>query len=570
MRPFGLGVLGLAGCAFSPPPSSRPRLRRRHCRCWCRCGRSIRPRRRFRPRRRPAASRGFRSSPTAIREAGRGRVPGDGQIVTRSTSNRRRDAARIQEARVHAVSDPFHRCSQAMRSSTGRTPRCGTSASRRSSRGSPAAPTSRYFFSVGNHDVTTMPPGDPGRGHRLAQHAVGDVEADSAGRIAPTSERLSDIRVRLRQRVRHRDRLEHRQRSAAARVGERSARASRSHALPARDRLLSSPAVLVGAASAAPARQRRRHRAADRRDPDAVHAAVPDSTTCRMTHHRPRSSARSLGGALRGQRRDLSPRQCGDRRRRRANVYLQGRARSARLLAAAAAQKRPRRAPDEARPRSRRQSAPFRGRCRWTATACRSKWSAPARPHTSHIPARARQPRRPCFIEPAPLRRPVVESIPIRRELSCESSVLLTFAAATSAPRPGHRCHIRRAPCRAGECQRRRRSQDLSGPALANRSGRTAADGRRRRRACGRSPTCSTWARPAAACGRPRTTASPGRRSPMARLPTGSIGAIDVSDSNPEHDLRRARAARRSARTSFSAAASTSRPMPDARGSTPA
>ena len=47
------------------------------------------------------------------------------------------------------------------------------------------------------------------------------------------------------------------------------------------------------------------------------------------------------------------------------------------------------------------------------------------------------------------------------------------------------------------------------------------------------SPAPTTWARPAAACGRRRPAAPTGRRSRDGQIETGSIGSIDVSESNP-------------------------------------
>ena len=47
------------------------------------------------------------------------------------------------------------------------------------------------------------------------------------------------------------------------------------------------------------------------------------------------------------------------------------------------------------------------------------------------------------------------------------------------------------------------------------------------------SPAPSTWARPAAACGRPRTAARDWTPISDGQIATGSIGSIDVSESNP-------------------------------------
>ena len=94
-----------------------------------------------------------------------------------------------------------------------------------------------------------------------------------------------------------------------------------------------------------------------------------------------------------------------------------------------------------------------------------------------------------------------------------------------------------------------------------DRSGRRVAAARPRRPACARSPTCSTWARPAAACGRPRTTASlvPGvrradsdridRRARRRRLNPNVVYAGTGSEAIRSNVI--------------SAAASTSRPTPE-------
>ena len=194
------------------------------------------------------------------------------------------DRAHSRE-RVDAISRSVSSCSRAMRCCEVRTARCGTSASRRSSSGSRAGRTFRTFFSVGNHDVTTMPPGDPGRALGLQQHADGDVETDSVGGIAASPERLSDVHVRLWERVLHRARLEHRQRLVPAGLGVGPARTPRSRAVPARDRVLSSPGVLGGAAWRRVGRRRAGHRpesagsprAADRSRSGPLHAAVPEA-----------------------------------------------------------------------------------------------------------------------------------------------------------------------------------------------------------------------------------------------------------------------------------------------------
>ena len=90
-----------------------------------------------------------------------------------------------------------------------------------------------------------------------------------------------------------------------------------------------------------------------------------------------------------------------------------------------------------------------------------------------------------------------------------------------------------RARHRAGQRQHRSSTRTRIRICAGDRSGRTAAAARRRRPACARSRTCSTWARPAAACGRPRTTASPGCRSPTARFRPDRSARSTSSDSNP-------------------------------------
>ena len=47
-----------------------------------------------------------------------------------------------------------------------------------------------YFLTAGNHDIAVAAPGRSGPPTRAAQHAHGDVEADSRGRVTATSERI--------------------------------------------------------------------------------------------------------------------------------------------------------------------------------------------------------------------------------------------------------------------------------------------------------------------------------------------------------------------------------------------
>ena len=196
-----------------------------------------------------------------------------------------------------------------------------------------------YFFSVGNHDVTTMPPGDPGRALGLHNTLTAmsklipprDRRGGSSGYptyafgygnaffIALDSNIASD--------------------PIAARVGDRSARAPRSRAVPARGRVLPSPGVFVG-----PARRRvggaraghrsegaRSRRAADGRDPDALHAAVPQASRARCSSPATiicsitASSTTTTGGA------SVPDGRSGHRRRRRADVHVRGRAGPARV-----------------------------------------------------------------------------------------------------------------------------------------------------------------------------------------------------------------------------------------------
>ena len=123
---------------------------------------------------------------------------------------------------------------------------------------------------AGNHDVSGMPVGDPGRAPGLRNTLTRAVASHPARGIAAAVERLSDLRVRLRQPVRARARFEHRERSRRQLAWTRNQleqldRARYRHVIAD----LSSSGVLVG-----PARLPR-HRAGRRR-----RCAI---TTCRCS-----------------------------------------------------------------------------------------------------------------------------------------------------------------------------------------------------------------------------------------------------------------------------------------------
>ena len=72
--------------------------------------------------------------------------------------------ARIRALAGHAVSGPRSSCSRATRCCAAQNgAHVERQLHRRSSSGSRAAANIPYFFSVGNHDVTGMPAGDPAR-----------------------------------------------------------------------------------------------------------------------------------------------------------------------------------------------------------------------------------------------------------------------------------------------------------------------------------------------------------------------------------------------------------------------
>ena len=102
-----------------------------------------------------------------------------------------------------------------------------------------------YFLAAGNHDVTSGPAGDPLRA--LGLH---NMLAAMSKLIPPegSPRRLNGYAtyaVRLRQSLRDRDRFQHRVGPDAARVGDGTARAARSVALPAPGRVFPPPAVFV-------------------------------------------------------------------------------------------------------------------------------------------------------------------------------------------------------------------------------------------------------------------------------------------------------------------------------------
>ena len=68
-----------------------------------------------------------------------------------------------------------------------------------------------------------------------------------------------------------------------------------------------------------------------------------------------------------------------------------------------------------------------------------------------------------------------------------------------------------------------------------------AADASRPSPACRRSRSRSTWARPAAACGRPTDAGQSWVNVTDGQIGVGSMGAIDVSQSDPNTDLHRHR-----------------------------
>ena len=129
----------------------------------------------------------------------------------------------------------------------------------------------------------------PGRSRprpRLVQHADGEREADSAGRVAAPPERLSDVLFRVRKRVLHRSRFEHRQRHDSTRLGHRSARASRSRTFltssrsfitrcspPART-AVRQPSRLPGTGT----KSARSYRAAERCDQIAVRSTLQEAS----------------------------------------------------------------------------------------------------------------------------------------------------------------------------------------------------------------------------------------------------------------------------------------------------
>ena len=98
---------------------------------------------------------------------------------------------------------------------------------------------------------------------------------------------------------------------------------------------------------------------------------------------------------------------------------------------------------------------------------------------------------------------------------------------------PGHRLGTgpRRRPERRGQ------PRDCTRACATGRSARTAAAASPPSRACASSRARSTWAPPAAACGRRPTAARCGTPVSDGQIETGSIGAIAVADSNPGHRL---------------------------------
>src|SRR5262245_14532524 len=198
-----------------------------------------------------------------------------------------------------------------------------------------------------------------------AQHADRVFEVDAAGRIAAAAERLSDLHVRLRQRLLRRARFESRVRSASTRVGHRSTRAGGSNTLSSSHRVLPPSAVFVGTA------RRGSRRTAVGVDPRSLHAALPQASRA-AGPGRPRSFVRPLDRALRGQRRRLPPRQHRDRRRRRTAVRVHERTRSDRVSRRRRGSAAPRPTSGEAGAGRDRQPAPFRGRAGgWRSTVSR-------------------------------------------------------------------------------------------------------------------------------------------------------------------------------------------------------